>query len=163
MAPAKASHYHYATPHGAITIETKGSNVIFVSLGAVDLASEYAPSSVGNRAATEILEFLSGKRRWFSVAFKQDGSEFQKLVWKEVCRIPYGQHRTAAQIADAIGHSGSHKAVGSALRASRLMMLVPTHRVTNAAGKPWGTGKDARIRAAILKIEEDTITKRTLV
>lgn len=154
MAPAKASHYHYITPHGAITIGTKGNYVTFVALGAVPLASDYAPSATGSKAATEILQYLSGKRRWFSVNFKQDGSEFQKLVWKEITCIPYGQTRTASEIAKAIGHAGSHKAVGQALRANKLAILVPTHRVVTAQGQAWGAGKPAALRAALLHLEK---------
>lgn len=157
MATANPSYYRYNTPHGVITVAVRGNKVIAVTIGPATEDYPFEPTPVGNKAATEILQYLSGKRRWFSVEVSQQGSDFQKAVWKEVSKIPYGQHRTAAEVAEAIGHPGSHKAVGQALRANKIALIVPTHRVTNAQGKPWGTGKPAALRAAFLKLEEESL------
>lgn len=159
MAPANVSHYCYNTPYGPITVEAKRKRVCFVGIGRLGRAGSYAPSETGNICATEILQYLSGRRKVFTVPCAQEGSEFQQAVWAEVCKIPYGQHRTAAQIAASIGHAGSHKAVGAALRANQLAIIVPTHRVTNAKGRAWGTGKESRIRAALLHMEEEYLEK----
>lgn len=154
MAPANASHYCYNTPYGPITVEAKRKHVCFVGIGRLERATTYSPSETGNICATEILQYLSGRRKVFTVPQAQPGSEFQHAVWTEVCKIPYGQHRTAAQIAQNIGRPSSHKAVGAALRANQLAIIVPTHRVTNTSGKAWGVGKEARIRDALLHMEE---------
>lgn len=157
MAPANTCHFYYNTPYGPITVESRGNKVCFIGTGRLVRNTTYAATPQSNACATEILQYLCGRRKSFSIDGGQEGSQFQQLVWNEVRKIPYGKHCTASDIAQRIGHPKSHKAVGAALRANKLAILVPTHRVTTTAGKPWGIGKDANIRAALLHFEEQQL------
>ena len=75
-------------------------------------------------------------------------------VWNAVADIPYAQTATAADIACRIGHAGAHRAVGAAARACPFAIAVPLHRLVRANGQPWGEGKPARVRGALLKLEQ---------
>lgn len=63
-----------------------------------------------------------------------DGTEFQKKVWSATRKIPYGETRTYAQIAKAIGHPKAVRAVGTALGSNPVCVIVPCHRVVPSSG-----------------------------
>lgn len=148
-----AYYYPYLTPHGPLTVRVAGDAVTHVAFGDVELPGTRRPSVLAGRAATELLEYFAGKRRVFDVPVRAEGTAFQRAVWDACARIPYGESRTAAQIARSIGRAGSHRAVGQALRANPLAVIVPDHRVVTASGASWGAGRGAALRGALLKAE----------
>lgn len=159
-------HYSYYTPAGPITIEARGADVTRIVLGQAALAGEREPSAATNQAATQLQEYLARRRRTFTFAYATGGSAFQNQVWTALAQVPYGQTVTAARLAEMIGHAGAHRAVGSAVRANPLAIVVPAHRLVRAGGQPWGEGKPARIRGALLSFERaalaaDGVTEST--
>lgn len=140
--------YTYPTPFGPVTIGSAGGAVTDVVLGEAGLAGARRPAAATNRCATEIMEYLAGKRTTFTVAWTTAGTPFQREVWEAVARIPYGQTRTARDLAAALGAPDSYRAVGAAVKKSPLALIVPTHRVVTAAGKPT----DA-VATALLNLE----------
>ena len=147
--------YPYLTPHGPLTIRADGDAITDVALGDVPFDGAKGPSEAAGRAATQIQEYLAGKRRTFDLELAPRGSAFQKEVWRAVARIPFGQTRTCAQIADDLGNAGGFRAVGAAVRKNPLAILIPAHRVVDANGKPLGTGKSAELKGALLRMERD--------
>lgn len=145
--------YPYLTPHGPLTIRVEGDAVTDVALGDVPFDGEKRPSEAASRAATQIQEYLAGKRRTFDLVLAPGGSEFQLEVWRAVRRIPFGQTRTCAQIADELGNAAGFRAVGAAVRKNPLAILIPAHRVVDANGKPLGTGRSAKLKGALLRME----------
>ncbi len=150
-------HYSYYTPAGTITIEARGGDVTKVALGKASLAGAFKPNAATNQAATQLQEYFARRRRAFTFGFAMNGSAFQNLVWAALAEVPYGQTVTAAQLARAIGHDGAHRAVGAAVRANPLAIVIPAHRLVRASGQPWGEGKPARIRAALLAFEQASL------
>ena len=150
MASQADTFFTYATAHGPLTLRATGRGIAEVAFGQEQLAGANKPSALTNRAATELQEYLAGKRRDFDVPLDLQGSAFQKEVWTEVCAIGYGELRTAGEVAEALGKPGAHRAVGTAIRASRLAPLVPTHRVTNT----HKTGKQAKLFRALAALEQ---------
>lgn len=154
MQQSSLTFYSYFTPAGPITVACQARAITCIVLGRVELAGTRASSSLANKAATQIQEYLAGKRTRFSLPLATCGSPFQQQVWAALADIPYGQTATAADIAQRIGRPGAHRAVGSAVRACPFALVVPAHRLVRANGQPWGEGKDARLRAALLKFEQ---------
>lgn len=150
-------HYTYFTPAGPITIEARPDAVTHIALGRVALSGSCQPTTLTNIAATQLQEYLAGKRTAFDFPRRATGTAFQQAVWKALEGVPYGQAATAAEVAESIGHAGAHRAVGSAVRANPLAIVVPGHRLVRANGDPWGEGKPARLRAAILKMETERL------
>jgi len=70
---------------------------------------------------------------------------FQRLVWEELRRIPYGTTRTYTQVAHAIGNPAAVRAVARACATNPVSVVVPCHRVVredgNLAGYRWGIGR----------------------
>ena len=110
------TYYSYFTPAGPITIAANGRAITRIALGKAPLAGACAPSALTNKAATQVQEYLAGKRTSFTLPLSPCGTPFQQQVWNAVADIPYAQTATAADIACRIGHAGAHRAVGAAVR-----------------------------------------------
>ena len=102
---------------------------------------------------TEIMEYLKGERTTFDIAYELDGTAFQKKVWEELTKIPYGETRTYKEIAVAIGNPNASRAVGMANNKNPLMMVVPCHRVIGANGKLVGYGGGIAMKRELLALE----------
>ena len=149
MAKEQSTYFTYATPHGPVTLRATRHGIAEVSFSQQALEGVCVASVITNEAATQLQEYLVGKRRDFTVALDLQGSAFQKAVWTELCAIPYAETRTAADIAEALGKPGAHRSVGTAIRQNKLAPFVPSHR----ALAPNATGKQANISRAFQALE----------
>lgn len=104
-------------------------------------------------AADQLREYFAGKREQFALPFKLRGTEFQKSVWEQLQRIPYGSMRSYGDIAAAIGNARACRAVGTANRKNNLGLLVPCHRVIAAGGKLGGYAGGLGIKTRLLAHE----------
>lgn len=154
MASNDYTYYTYPTPHGPVTLRASAHGLAEVAFGQTVMEGRCAASATTNQAATQLQEYLAGKRREFDVALDLKGSAFQNAVWTEVCAIPYGETRTAADIATALGKPGSHRSVGTAIRQNKLAPFVPTHRIAAANA----TGPQARIFRALVALEQRALS-----
>lgn len=77
----------------------------------------------------ELQQYFSGVLKEFTVPIEIQGSPFQKLVWSELQNIPFGATRSYSDIARSIKKPGSHRAIGRANGANRLVIIIPCHRV----------------------------------
>lgn len=157
--PAASTYYAYRTPHGLLTIRADGSGITDVALGQRAFEGTRKPSDATNRAATQIMEYLAGKRHVFDLPLSPHGSPFQKQVWREIDRIPYGASVTCAQLASQLGNQDAFRAVGAAVRKNPLVILIPAHRVVGADGKPLGDGRSANLKAALLRLEQENLKR----
>ena len=73
-------------------------------------------------------------KRLLAAPVDMEGTAFQKKVWAAARKIPYGETRTYAQIAKAIGHPKAVRAVGTALGKNPACVAVPCHRVVPSSG-----------------------------
>ncbi len=89
---------------------------------------------------TELTLYFQGALQDFSVPLVIAGSDFQHQTWEFLRQIPYGETRSYAQEARAIGRPGAQRAVGSANGANRIAILIPCHRVIRADGSISGYG-----------------------
>lgn len=94
-------------------------------------------------AAAQLDAYFAGARSEFDLPrsiLPEQGSEFERAVWSELARIPYGEQRTYGDIAAALGDPGAARAVGTACNRNPQPLLVPCHRVVGAGGKLVGFG-----------------------
>src|SRR5439155_18130327 len=82
----------------------------------------------------------AGERIHFTCPLDLHGTAFQIEVWEALYRIPYGETRTYAEIARAIGRPAAVRAVGAANGANPVAILVPCHRVIGSNGTLTGYG-----------------------
>ncbi|HAZ22397.1 MAG TPA: cysteine methyltransferase, partial [Firmicutes bacterium] len=101
----------------------------------------------------QLNEYLSGKRKGFSLPLKPEGTTFQKSVWHELLKIPYGTTTTYATIATAIGNAKACRAVGRAVGANPIFIIIPCHRVIGSSGKLTGFAYGLDVKRFLLGCE----------
>ena len=123
------------TPLGpvAVSVDEQGA-VVRVHFGK---ASE-AVHQGSREAAQQLDEYFRGERRAFDLELRPAGTEFEKRVWAEVVKIPFGETASYGEIADKLGGETVARAVGSANAANPIAILIPCHRVVGAAGELTG-------------------------
>jgi methylated-DNA-[protein]-cysteine S-methyltransferase len=89
-------------------------------------------------AARELAEYFEGKRKVFSIPLDPIGTEFQRMVWRELLNVPYGQTESYGEIAKRIGKSGACRAVGGANRRNPIPIVIPCHRIIGSDGSMVG-------------------------
>ena len=113
----RSTFFTYPTKFGPVTIAADGTAVTAVSFGEQNLPGDRQPTALTTEAANQIMAYLAGQRSAFTVPMRPEGSAFQQEVWKAAANIPYGHTTTARALAETLGHPGSFRSVGAALRA----------------------------------------------
>jgi O-6-methylguanine DNA methyltransferase len=88
----------------------------------------------------QIREYFEGRRRVFELVVDLRGTDFQKKVWAEVARVPYGQTVSYGEIAHLMGKPKAVRAVGAANGANPIPFVIPCHRVIGSDGSLTGYG-----------------------
>ena len=105
------------------------------------------------KAASELFEYLNGKRKEFDLALLKDGTDFQISVWNELLKIPYGETRSYKDIAVAINNEKAVRAVGMANNRNKISIFIPCHRVIGSNKKLVGYGGGLKIKEFLLNLE----------
>jgi O-6-methylguanine DNA methyltransferase len=105
------------------------------------------------RYAAAIAAYLAGDVREFTVPLDLRGTAFQRLVWMEVGRIPYGRTATYREIAARIGRPAAYRAVGAANGANPVPPFIPCHRVVGSDGTLTGYGGGLALKRQLLELE----------
>ena len=113
-------------------------------------------SKILDKAERQINEYLIGKRESFDIPLKLEGTEFQKRVWAELEKIPYGETRSYKQIATALKDPKACRAVGTANGKNPMSLIIPCHRVINESGKMGGYAGGLNIKEFLLGLELKT-------
>ena len=108
---------------------------------------------LAQEAAAQLQAYFAGRLRDFDLPLDLQGTDFQKRVWRELERIPYGKTRSYMQIADAIGLPKAVRAVGAANGANPIPIIIPCHRVIGASGKLVGYGGGLPLKKRLLSLE----------
>lgn len=99
-------------------------------------------------------EYFKGTRRVFDLPMSIEGTEFRKKVWNILMKIPYGETRSYASIAESIGNPKAVRAVGGANRNNPIPIIIPCHRVIGKNGDLVGyCGDKTYIKRSLLEIE----------
>jgi methylated-DNA-[protein]-cysteine S-methyltransferase len=114
---------------------------------------------VVEKAAREVTSYLEGGQRKFTVPLDLTGwSPFAKRVWRATGRIPYGQMRSYAWLAERLGGPNFARAVGGALSMNPVPIIVPCHRVVGAHGTLGGFTGGLHIKRWLLEHEAGSQT-----
>lgn len=108
----------------------------------------------------QLAEYFAGERQTFEVPLQLEGTEFQKRVWEELVRIPFGKTITYAELARRVGQPTASRAVGSANGRNPVSIIVPCHRVIGADGKLTGYAGGVDKKLWLLEWEWDCSVER---
>lgn len=140
------------TPIGTLAIEAD-ENVITAIRLVEESSQKLAANLITNKCVQQLTDYFLGKRRTFDLPLSQNGTEFQKSVWQELCKIGYGETRTYSDIASSIGCPGAYRAVGGANHRNSLPIVVPCHRVIGKDSKLVGYALGVDRKAWLLEHE----------
>jgi methylated-DNA-[protein]-cysteine S-methyltransferase len=101
----------------------------------------------------QLAEYFAGRRRDFDLPLAPRGTAFQRAVWSELARVPYGRTISYGELADRVGRAGASRAVGGANNKNPLPIVVPCHRVIGADGSLTGYGGGLERKRALLALE----------
>jgi len=102
---------------------------------------------------SELEEYFAGKRREFTFGLDLRGTDFQLACWRALLAIPYGETRTYADIARAVGKPKAFRAVGMANNRNPIVIVVPCHRVIASDGTLRGYGGGLDVKRKLLELE----------
>ncbi|MEX1030681.1 MAG: methylated-DNA--[protein]-cysteine S-methyltransferase [Paenibacillaceae bacterium] len=105
----------------------------------------------------ELVEYLQGTRKDFTVPFDFHGTPFQLTVWNALCSIPYGLTKSYSDIAAMIQKPAAVRAVGSAIGANPVLITVPCHRVIGKNGALTGYRGGMDMKKRLLQLERDNV------
>ena len=112
------------------------------------------PAKLLREAQRQIVAFLAGKRRMLDFPLDlSSGTSFQRRVWQTALRIPYGRARSYQWIASKIGGKRYARAVGNALGANPLPLIVPCHRVVAHDASLGGFSGGLAVKRKLLSLE----------
>lgn len=97
--------------------------------------------------------YFSGSLKQFDVPLDFVGTDFQQAVWRQLCRIPYGETISYGQQAQALGNPKAVRAVAAANGQNKISIVVPCHRVIGSNGKLTGYAGGLWRKQALLQLE----------
>ncbi len=104
-------------------------------------------------ARRQLDEYFAGARRTFDLALAPHGTDFQLAVLAALQQIPYGETRTYAEIAQAVGRPRAVRAVGTANGRNPIALIIPCHRVIGSDGSLTGFGGGLDAKQTLLSHE----------
>lgn len=119
----------------------------------LDAEFEVGTSAVIKNAVKELDEFFAGKRREFDVPLLFVGTDFQKTVWNELLKIPYGKTVSYGEMARRIGNPRAVRALANANGANSISIFAPCHRVIGSDNSLTGYGGGLEAKRKLLTLE----------
>ncbi|MEV6742123.1 methylated-DNA--[protein]-cysteine S-methyltransferase [Streptomyces sp. NPDC051104] len=146
------------SPYGPLTLVADDG--VLCGLYMTDQRHRPSEETFGERGeaafaeAEEQLEaYFAGDLKEFALELRLNGTSFQRGVWDQLRRIPYGETRSYGQLADALGNPGASRAVGLANGRNPIGIIVPCHRVIGASGGLTGYGGGLDRKRRLLEFE----------
>lgn len=119
----------------------------------LDAEFEEGTSEVIENAVEQLDEFFAGKRKKFDVPLLFAGTDFQKTVWNELLKIPFGKTISYGEMARRIGMPKAARAVANANGANAMSIFVPCHRVIGSDHSLTGYGGGLDAKRTLLELE----------
>ncbi|GGW78724.1 methylated-DNA--[protein]-cysteine S-methyltransferase [Streptomyces caelestis] len=146
------------SPYGPLTLVAEGG--VLCGLYMTDHRHRPPEETFGPRDDTLFAEteeqlkaYFAGELKEFTVELRLNGTPFQRSVWDQLHRIPYGETRTYGELADALGTPTASRAVGLANGRNPVSIIVPCHRVIGANGSLTGYGGGLERKQRLLDFE----------
>jgi methylated-DNA-[protein]-cysteine S-methyltransferase len=148
---------YYKSPIGIIEIEGTQNGIVAVNfVDQAQSAEDDLPSCI-RECAKQIDQYFQVKRKHFALNLLMQGTDFQKSVWRQLKKIPYGRTASYGEVAVAIGKPAACRAVGAANGQNPISIIVPCHRVIGSDGTLTGYGGGLWRKEWLLKHERDNL------
>ena len=167
QASATENYFTIATPVGTWQVITRGDALSsFEFCPPKNLPAKKPQSDFEKALYQKLTAYLNGQRVDFKEIplYTPSGSPFHQKVWQALREIPYGETRTYADIAEAVGSPAAFRAVGSANSRNPIPVVIPCHRVVGKDGSlrgfMGGHPQGMKIKEFLLGLEQVTNNSR---
>lgn len=153
------SFSYYDSELGKIKIEVEDKYIIGVNFVSdinlpMDEINNENEKSIISKCKNQLEEYFNGERKNFELDIKFiKGTNFQKCVWSELCKINYGETLSYKEVAERIGKPNAYRAVGGANNKNPIAIIVPCHRVIGKNGAMVGYADGIDKKEFLLKLE----------
>lgn len=148
--------YHYFdTPYGMLEILGDQKGIFSIRFEEARFPTE-TPSEPVKQLMEELTAYFSGKLTTFATPLHIIGTPFQKRVWQELQKIPYGETRSYQEIALALDKPTAYRAVAQANGANPLAIVIPCHRVIYKGGALGGYAGGLEQKRGLLDLEQSS-------
>jgi methylated-DNA-[protein]-cysteine S-methyltransferase len=154
------------SPIGRIEITSDGNAITSLSIekssieGAGSLPYDELPeksSKLLDLAAKQLGEYFAGKRHNFELPVAPRGTEFQESVWNQLADIEWGEYRSYGELGIATGRATAGRAVGGAVGANPIPIIIPCHRVLASNNRITGYSGGNGIPTKVWLLEHEGI------
>jgi methylated-DNA-[protein]-cysteine S-methyltransferase len=146
---------YYHTFIGRIGIAEEDHQITNLLLATEEIIGEvtFGETELLREAGRQLQEYLTGRRRVFSLPLAPAGTVFMKKVWDCVAAISYGTTQSYQAVAAALGNAKACRAVGQANNRNPIPIFIPCHRVIGANGGLTGYRGGLAVKAELLELE----------
>lgn len=153
-----------SSPLGRIEIRSNGTAITGLTIEGTD-GNAYGKLPHGGApghadpllatAVTQLTEYFAGDRREFNLPLEMQGTAFQRDVWNVIAATPYGESASYGEIAERIGRHGAGRAVGGAVGANPIPIIIGCHRIlaSNARITGYSGGSGIPTKKRLLALE----------
>ena len=119
-------------------------------------------SEVINQTIIQLDEYFKGSRTEFNIPLKMVGTDFQKTVWNELLKIPFGQTDSYLSLSKKLGNEKAIRAVATANGANAISILIPCHRIIGSNNSLVGYAGGLNAKKKLLELEAADIFSNQL-
>lgn len=142
----------FDSPIGKLWLSAENGRLVSLSFNEKTADKEIS-EPVLNEAVKQLSEYFVGSRRTFSLPLEPRGTEFQRAVWNELLKIPFGETKTYGEIAAAMGKPKASRAVGMGCNRNPIAIIIPCHRVVGKNGSLTGFAGGLDVKGKLLEHE----------
>ena len=154
MSAEEFVHHYHSKAVGWLELRVSAKGVRSMSFISAPKRAVKSTHPLMRKLVSELDEYFAGSPITFSVPLDPDsGTSFQRRVWEELARIPYGKTRSYVDIARRVNCPRGSRAVGLANENNPIPILIPCHRVIKADGKLGGYNSGIEIKKSLLELE----------
>ena len=163
--PAPLHLRRLPSPIGRIQLLGNGSALVSLLIerhGSLPLDGEAETSDpILDAAADQLLEYFAGQRRSFDIPLDLRGTAFQKSIWNELSQLAFGEVASYGELGLATGRATAGRAVGGAVGANPIPIIVPCHRVLATNGRITGYSGGNGIPTKVWLLDHEGIEHRS--
>jgi len=150
------------SPVGRLELTSDGEAITSLSIecdGHLPLETLPAnPNAVLDEAVRQLGEYFAGTRTAFELPLHLSGTAFQKAVWAILAKLPFGEFTSYGEIGLELGHRTGGRAVGGAVGANPVPLIIGCHRVLSSAGRVTGYSGGEGIPTKLWLLAHEGIT-----
>lgn len=137
----------------ALRITLMGKDVVEIDF--IDAHDPQIDLSISHPYLKVVDEYLQGKSKNLELPYRIDTTAFRAKVYEATKQIPSGKTASYGEIAAQAGSPKAARAVGAAMAANPLPLIIPCHRVVGSSGKLTGFGGGLHIKEMLLELEQN--------